>query len=122
MRSSCDAPSPQAAEALKVPNRQAEPIHTDFEHLIEVAIVKHSIPSNAHERPAHQAGYDRRIEMLDQQFHVLCTFSTAVQEVGEALDRHVRKGEQAMKLDREVFAELVLVVRLQAALIRRETW
>src|SRR6476661_6609426 len=108
-------------EALKVPNRQAEPIHADFEHLIEVAIVKHSVPSNAHERPAHQAGNDRRIEVLDQQFHVVRAFFIAVQEVGEALDWHVRKSEQSMKLDGEVLAEVALVLSLQAALIGRQT-
>src|SRR6478609_2679987 len=108
-------------EALKVPNRQAQPSHADFEHLIEVAIVKHSVPSNAHERPAHQAGNDRRIEVLDQQFHVVRAFFIAVQEVGEALDWHVRKSEQSMKLDGEVLAEVALVLSLQAALIGRQT-
>jgi len=82
------------------------PCHRDFKHLIEVAIVKGAVPSHADERTAHEGGDGCRIEVLHQQVHVLRTGSAPLEEIGEALDRHVGEREQPVKLDIEVIAQL----------------
>ena len=78
MSRSCDVPARQLAEVVQLPDREAASTYSDFKHLIEVAIVERSIPSDAHERPAHEAGHSCRIEVLDEQSQVVGLFSPAL--------------------------------------------
>src|SRR6476646_5818422 len=92
----------KVSEALEIPNRHPASRYADFKHLIEVAIVERSVPSDTHQRAAHQAGHSFGIEVAGQQCHVVGVFPAPMQEFSEALDRHVRESEQPMKLDGEL--------------------
>src|SRR5262249_55003537 len=67
------------------------------QHLVEIAIVQSTFPSHADQGSAHQVLDGGRIEVIDQQSHVLGMHSRAIELVGEPCDGHVVECEQAIK-------------------------
>mmetsp|Transcript_9090 Transcript_9090/g.22419 ORF Transcript_9090/g.22419 Transcript_9090/m.22419 type:complete len:422 (-) Transcript_9090:156-1421(-) len=94
--------------------------HRDSELLVEVAIEDLPVPPNRHQVRAHQPGYRGHVEVAHEQLHVLLEFAAAVEEVSEALDRHVREREERREHDPEVLRQLGAVLSLEGCLLGRQ--
>ena len=119
-------PSPrQSRERVHVEHRQRPvppvallPRHRQVELLVKVAIVHLPVPAHAHQVPAHHPVRRRRVEVFDEQLHVLLRLARPVQFIRETLDGHVGQSDETREIDPVSIAELGPVRRLQVRLRR----
>src|SRR5207249_7974180 len=105
--------------AIEVSNvRRA--VELDVEHLVEIAVVEPSVPSDRQDGPAHQAAHRRWIERRDETLHVALQIPGVDQPLEVAADRHVRQAVQRVEDDAVEAAQLAFPFRFQRSLRRRE--
>ena len=84
-------------EIFDVPNRlnsmRVRRMETDFQHLVEIAIIKTPVPADVYEGPAHERWNRIGIEVIDEQAHVRLLLSGSAKRIGEPLDGHIRDRE-----------------------------
>ena len=69
------------------------------QHLIEVAIVEHAVPTDRQRIAAHHAGGGGRVVGLDELLHVAIVVVGSEQELEETADRHVRDRVERVEHD-----------------------
>ena len=94
--------------------------HFQIEHLIEVAIVQSSVPSDGNRVPAHQTRYGLWIERLGQLLHVLRIVARSQQKLQKPADWHVGNAEEMVELDAEFVIEHPPKIGFQRSLWWRE--
>ena len=91
-----------------------------IQHLIEVAVVQSSIPSDGDGIAAHQARDGLWIERLGQPIHVVLVVAGSQEKLQEPADRHVRDAEEMIELDAELVIEHAAKIGFQRSLWWRE--
>jgi hypothetical protein len=89
--------------------------YLQIEHLIEIAIVQPSIPSDGDRVSAHHARNGERIKRLGQSFHVLFVVARSQQKLQKSADGHVRDAEEVIELDAKLLIEGASKVSRQRA-------
>jgi hypothetical protein len=124
MRSSRDACIYQRADVGQIPQRQRLSFcgctEGHLDHLVEVTVIERTVVADADDRSAHQVGDGARIEVVDEESHVLVEPAPLVKLMGKAIDRHVGDREQAAEANPEVSAELIAVLRFEFSLRWRQ--
>lgn len=95
--------------------RRGKP-HFQIEHLIEIAIVQSSVPSDGNCVSAHQVRDGLWIERLGQPLHVVFIVSGSQEKLQEPADRHVRDAEEVVELDAKLMIESAAKVGFQRSL------
>lgn len=74
-------------------------IESQFQHLIEIAVVQIPLPVDRQRGPAHQRVERRRVERLHQRLHVVLVLLGLKQIVQKAADGHVGDRVQPREFD-----------------------
>lgn len=69
----------------------------EIEHLVEIAVVQRAIPTYAQGIPTHDACRCRRIECLDERFHVIFVVAARDKEIEVAADGQIRDGQEVVE-------------------------
>ena len=106
---------------IDVPKKQRPAVAPlEVEHLVEVAIVQGPIISYANQIPAHDTFRSRWIKCINQFRHVRFIQFRSIQEMLEAIDRHVRNDIETVEHQSKAFHQLHFELRLDRPLIRRQ--
>ena len=91
-----DGPSVASIKMIDVKDGRSRSygrLDLEIEHLIEIAVVEKTVPTDADGIPAHQSGYGSRVETLLEKIEVLLQFSTASKCRSKAPDRQIGQGQ-----------------------------
>src|SRR5919108_2972705 len=90
------------------------------EHLVEVAVIDRTFPTDADEISAHQLVESGVIEVVSEQFHVIVVFTAELEMGLITRDRHVAETIEMIKRYGEPLRQLPPVVLLKSRLRRRQ--
>jgi len=96
--------------------------HLHPKHLVEIAVINLTAPTDAQGGAAHEIGDREEVETVGQQFQVIIPFAAPAKVLGETTNRLVGNDVEGSKLDTVPPAEFGLVVRLQLGLGWRKFW
>src|SRR5919198_2178946 len=94
--------------------------HGQVEHLVEVAVIDRTFPTDADEISAHQLVESGVIEVVSEQFHVIVVFTADLEMGLIARDRHVAETIEMIEHNAELFSQYPSIVLLKSRLRRRQ--
>lgn len=69
----------------------------EVEHLVEIAVIERPVPPHTQGVPTHDTRRGRRIERLNERFHVILVIATGNEKIEVAADRQVRDGQEVIE-------------------------
>ena len=103
-------------EGLNLPNRSRSSSDRNFQHLVKIAIIDLSVPTDGNQIAAHDIFSGAHIKIIYQKCHVFFVFIFSEQLIQKSFDRHVGNCEEMVKLDSEEFVQFFFVIEFEILL------